>query len=145
MRPKFWSVLLYDQQFPRYHPFYNSPLTNMLNIKKKRTNKIAKNSKFHYSFNNFGNDPPQEYTWILGTKSGALFQRICHLKLFPPYGLMLTKRKKNWQKSKIWTFTILWTTVVETLPRSMFFWEWIWCVLSEEMSFETFAPIMVPC
>ncbi len=31
------------------------------------------NFKFHYSFNNFGRDHPQKYTWILGSKSGMFF------------------------------------------------------------------------
>ncbi len=39
------------------------------------------NFKFHNYFNNFGRDTPQEYTWILGSKSVAYFQRRCHLKL----------------------------------------------------------------
>ncbi len=46
LRPKFWSILLYDQRFPRYHTFYNSPLTTMLN-NQKRTKRFAKNFKEH--------------------------------------------------------------------------------------------------
>ena len=69
--------------------------------KKKKKNKIicqkSKIFKFHYSFNNFVRDPPQEYTWILGSKSGLLFQR-CRLKLLPPYGPMLTKTIKKMAK-----------------------------------------------
>ncbi len=50
--------LLYDQWFPRYRTFYNSPLTTMLNGQ-KRTKKMPKIQyfKFYYSFNNFGRDP----------------------------------------------------------------------------------------
>ena len=61
-----------------------------------------------------------------------------------PFTLMLNvhknnNNKKKWQKSKIWKFTVLWTTVVETiLEVCMIFWEWMWCVLSERMSFDFF-------
>ncbi len=62
--------------------------------KKNKTN-IAKDLKFqfHYSFINFGRDPPQEYTWILGSKSSMFFQRRCHLNFF--YSLMLKKTKQK--------------------------------------------------
>ena len=55
---------------------------------KKEQNNMPKiqNVKFLYSFNNFVRDLPQVYTWILGSKSGLLFQRRCRLKLLPPYG-----------------------------------------------------------
>ena len=35
-RPKFWSVSLHDQRFPRHRTFYHSPLTPILNIKKNK-------------------------------------------------------------------------------------------------------------
>ena len=58
VKPKIWSVLLYGQQFSRYRTFYSSPLTSMLNGKKKeKKNKCqkfkqrinAKNSNFQIS------------------------------------------------------------------------------------------------
>ncbi len=57
--------------------------------------------KFYYYFNNFGRDPPQEYTWILGSKSGAYFQRRWRLKLLLQYGptCMLAQTKKKICKS----------------------------------------------
>ncbi len=52
------------------------------------------------------------------------------------------KKKKNWQNPKIWNFAILYTTLVEILPRSMQeFLELICYVNSEEMSFEVFSSI----
>ncbi len=59
----FWSVSLYDQQFPRCRTLYNCPLIPMLNVQ--------------------------------------------------------NRTKTNCQKSKIWNFTNLYTTLVEILPRSM--------------------------
>ncbi len=107
LRPKFWSVSLYSQRFQRYRTCYHSPLTTMLYGQKKEPKNLPKiqNLKFHYSFNKFIRDPPQEYTWILASKSGVLFQRRCRLKFFLPYGPMLTKtKKKNHKKSKILNF-----------------------------------------
>ncbi len=71
----------YISQFPHWlhwPPFQQS---------KKEQKKIAKiqNLKFHNSFNNFGRDPPQEYTCILESKSGVFFQRRCALKLLLSY------------------------------------------------------------
>ncbi len=68
----------------------------MLNGQKRTKN--IQNFKFHYSFNDFGGDPPQEYTWILGSKSGVFFKRRCGLKLLPLYCHMLTKMKKKMAK-----------------------------------------------
>ncbi len=78
LRSKFWSVSLYEQWFPRYRTFYNSPLTAMLNVPKKNNKKKKKkkpkiqNSKFHNSLYNFGRHPSQEHAWIFGrnTKQG---------------------------------------------------------------------------
>ncbi len=76
LRPKCWSVSLYGQRFPTYRTFNHSPLTTMSNgqkkKKKKKNRKIWKNLEFQISllFNNFVRDPPQEYTWILRSKSG---------------------------------------------------------------------------
>ncbi len=46
------------------------------------------------------------------------FQSRCRLKLLLPYGPMLTETNKIGKNPKF-HFTILWTTLVETLPRSM--------------------------
>ncbi len=57
--------------------------------------------EFHYSFNKFDRDSPQEYIWILGSKSGVFFQRRCRLKLCPdlvPY--VNEDIKKNGKNSK---------------------------------------------
>ena len=43
---KFHSVLLYDQPFSRYHTFYNSPLTTMLNVH----NKCQKSTICNFTF-----------------------------------------------------------------------------------------------
>ena len=58
-------------------------------------------------------------------------------EIFLPYGPMLMKMKQiQKKKNNIENFTILWTTLVETLPNiCMNFEGWICCVLSE-MSFE---------
>ncbi len=45
-------------------------------------------------------------------------QTRCHLMFFLPYGPMLMKTKENWQKSKIWNFANLYTSLVETFPSS---------------------------
>ncbi len=41
-RSKFWSVLLYDQRFPRYHTFSHFPLTPMLNVPKIEQKNLPK-------------------------------------------------------------------------------------------------------
>ncbi len=69
-------LLLYDEPFSRPRTFYISSLTTMLN----------------------GRDPPQEYTWNLGSKSGVYFQRRCRLKLLIPYVPMLTGTEKKGRK-----------------------------------------------
>ncbi len=78
----------------------------MLNGQKKEQKILPKiqNFKFHYSLNNFGRDPPQEYPWILGSKSGVFFQRGCRLKLLLPYAPMLAKTKKKKKMAKIQNF-----------------------------------------
>ena len=62
------------------------------------------NFKFHYAFNKFGRDPPQEYTYIFGRKSGGSFQRTCRWKLLLPYDPMLTKQKKKCQQKSVWRY-----------------------------------------
>ena len=66
--PKFWSVSPYDRRFPRYHTFYKSTSTPILNAlkrappkKKKKKNKNIvkihvkiKNLNFHNSLHSFG-------------------------------------------------------------------------------------------
>ncbi len=50
------------------------------------------------SFNTFGRDPPQEYTWIWGSKSDVYFQMRYRLKLLLSYGPMLMKTKQKKKK-----------------------------------------------
>ncbi len=62
---------------------------------------------------------------FFGTRLVAHFQTRCRLKLFLPYGPMLTRTKNNWQKSKIFLKfrQSLYNALIETLPRSMHdFW-----------------------
>ncbi len=47
--PKFCFVLLYEQRFPWYSTFYNSPLTTMLNAPKKNKKNCKKKSKTEIS------------------------------------------------------------------------------------------------
>ncbi len=57
---------------------------------------------------------------------------------------MLAKTKNIWQKAKFKFHNSLSNLhVVEILLGNMHdFWEWIWSVFSEEMSFEIFSPIL---
>ena len=63
-----------------------------------------------------------------------------------PLTTMLTpppqkKKNKKCQKIQNFNFHYSFTTLIQTLPRSIhIFWEQIWCALSEEISFETFTP-----
>ncbi len=60
--------------------------------KKKKMPKIQ-NFKLHSSFNNFGIDPPREYTWILGEQIWCVLSKDTSFETFTPiYGPMLTKR-----------------------------------------------------
>ncbi len=59
----------------------------MLNGQKRTKRKIAKriqNFKFLYSFNNFGREPPQKYTWILGSKPGDFLNSLNNFGKDPP-------------------------------------------------------------
>ncbi len=58
----------------------------MLNIKKEQQQKktLPKIQNFTIILTTLV-DPHQEYKWILGRKSGGLFQRSCRLRLLPPY------------------------------------------------------------
>ena len=91
LRSKFWPVSLFDQRFPRYRTFYNSPLTTMLNSPKKN-------------------------------------KTIC-------------------QKSRVWNFTILYTTLVETVPRSMpeFFRSKCVVLFQTRCRLKFYFSHMVPC
>ena len=102
-----WNTYPWGPIFGPFHSmasgFEDLSFTTDFHVKqpKKEQNQNCQkiqNLKFHYSFNKFVRDPPQEYAWILGSKSGVLFQMRCHLKRLPPYGPMLTKTKKKWQK-----------------------------------------------
>ncbi len=77
-----------------------TPILSHVSENEKYLAKIQ-NFKFHNSLNNFGRDPPQEYAWFFGSASGAYFQRKCHLKFFVPYGPILTKTKKKFNKRSI--------------------------------------------
>ncbi len=59
LRSIFWSISLYDQRFPRYRTFYNSPLTTTLKVPKRTRKKLTKiqKLKFHNSLYNFGRGP----------------------------------------------------------------------------------------
>ena len=82
---KVLSVSLYDRWLQRYHTFYNSPLTTMLNIKKEQQNlpKIQ-NLKLHNSLYKFGRP-------FLGVCMNFWEQTCCALsdkmsfELFIPY------------------------------------------------------------
>ncbi len=73
------------------------------------------------------------------------FQDIAHV--FYPLTIVLNgPKKKRPNKIEISNFTILLTTLVETPRRDspgvyVSFWEQIWCILSEEMSFESVTSI----
>ena len=69
--------------------------------KKKEQKQSAKIWNFTILLTTLLETPPHEYTWILGSKSGGLFQRRCHLQLLPPYGPILTKTKKIGKNKKI--------------------------------------------
>ncbi len=87
-------------------------------------------------FNNFGRDPPQEYAWILGRKSGGFFQR-CRLKLLLPYGSILAKTK-NWQNFK---FHNSLNNFGRELPHVYAGFFWSESRVLSEMLFEDFSHI----
>ena len=161
---KFHSILLYGQPFLRYRIFlsqflfhfartavfkisqvYNSPLTNY-HIKLPQMNKkCPKNQISHFviPFNNCGRRPPQEDTGILRGQICCILSEEFQV-VFWNFTLIWSRVNENEkrQKSKIWSFPMLWTTFVGSLTRSIhIFRQWILCVLSEEMSFE----ILLPC
>ena len=103
------------------HILYNSLLTPVLNVPQKQTKKKAKKPKFKISqfFIQLWKRPSLGVCMNFG-------EQICcalsdKMSFFPPHGPMLTKtkKKKNWQKSKISNFANFYTTLVDTLPRSM--------------------------
>ena len=64
---------------------------------KNNKKKITKTSNFEFSQKK--NPFPQEYTYILGSKSGVLFHRKYSVwNFFLPYGPMLTKTKRKLTK-----------------------------------------------
>ncbi len=99
LRPKFCPFALRPTVSKISH-ILSFPIDYHVKRPKKEQNYLPKiqNFKFHYSFNNFVRDPPQEYTIILWSKSGVSFQRRCRLKLLPLYGPILTKMKKKMVK-----------------------------------------------
>ncbi len=83
-------------------------------------------SNFTILLATYGRDPPQGYSWILGSKSGVFFQREISFETFAPIWSHVTEiqtKRKKMAKSIMSNFTILWTTFVEILPGSMYdFW-----------------------
>ena len=98
MRSKFWSVSLYDQGFPRYCTFYNTPLTNMLNVPPPKKKPKIQNLKFHNSLYNFGRDPSWEYAWFFWSKSVLHFQTRCRLRVFSPIWSHVNENEEKWAK-----------------------------------------------
>ncbi len=90
---------VYNQSFSRSCIFYTSP--NHRHVKKlqieERLPKIH-NLKSHNSFNNFGRDPPYEYTWCLESGSRVYFQGKCCLKV---YFNMVPCQRKRIKKGKM--------------------------------------------
>ena len=125
MRPKFWSVSLYDQWFPRYHTFYNSALTTMLNDQKKKTEQKCQKFKISYFsilWTTLIETLPRRIHEFLGTNLVCSFRGDVVWNFYSHVGPMLAKTKNICQKSKISNFTILATNLeqlVETLLRSM--------------------------
>ena len=70
----------------------------MLNEKQLNLPKIQK-LKFYCSFNNFGRDPPQEYPWILRSKSGVLSEEMS-FETFTPIWCHASKNEKKKKNSK---------------------------------------------
>ena len=143
MRSKFWSVSLHDQRFPRYRTFYDSPLTP-----KKEQQNCQKSKIWNFTIYTTLVEPlPRSMHGFGGANLLCTFRQdedvvwnfFSHMV---PCERKWKKKKKKWQKSKIWNFASLYTTLEETLSRIMHeFFEWICYVISEEMSFEVFSPI----
>ncbi len=100
-------------------------LTKTNNIPEKSKTQNFKNSKQYFCLDHW--EENSEKFWM---DSNVICGWFSVLIFWRPTGPMLTKtkkkkkkKKKNWQKSKISNFTILWTTLVESLPWSMHdFW-----------------------
>ncbi len=116
LRYKFLSVSLYALPFPRYKVVNmvknwkctEWPQTELEHLTAKSTLCTVNTYPWGPNFGPF-----------CSTASG--FEDIAHFN-HSPLTTMLNgqkKNKKNCQKSKIWNFTILLTTLLETLPRSI--------------------------
>ena len=80
--------------------------------------KIAINPKFEISHTTLVETLPRSMQEFLEQICCALSDKMS-FELFSPIWSHVNEKKKKWQKSKIWIFANLYTTVVETLPRSM--------------------------
>ena len=81
-RPKFWSVLLYDQRFSRCHTFYNSPFTPMPHLLLPPPQKVQKKcQKIQYFI-----QLPMSMHEFLGANLLCTFRQDVALKFFLPYG-----------------------------------------------------------
>ena len=77
----------------------------------------VQNFKFHNAFNNFGRDTFQEYTWILGSKSGVILSEEMSFETFIPTRPHVNENEEK--LAKIQNFTILWTSLAETSTTRM--------------------------
>ena len=98
LRPKFWSVSLYHQRFPRYRTFYNFLLTT----KKKNETicQIFNFSNFTLPLTNFGRPPPLAVHMNFGEQIWCVLSKEMPFETFTSYGPMLTKTNKKCQNLK---------------------------------------------
>ena len=80
-----WCVLSEETSFETFTPIWS-------HVNENET-KIAKNSKFHYSFKTLAETLPRSMH-VFGSESDVYFQRS-RLKCFLPYCPMLTKTNKR--------------------------------------------------
>ncbi len=139
--PNFWSVSFYDQRFPRYRTCYNYPFTTILNAPppKKKKKRRRKKSQFHYSFNLVETLPSSKHEFwgpnlVCSSRGDVVGNFYIH---------MVPCQRKRKKKAKIQNLKFhksLHNFCTDPSYRSIhdFFGEWIWCILSEEMSLEIF-------
>ncbi len=141
--PNFWCVLLCSQPFTRHHTFSYSSLTTLLNGQKKKkktkTKKhLAKNSNFTILLTTLLETLPKNIHEFGGASLVCSFIGNVVWKVTPVWSHASENEKKNGKNSK---FEIS-NNFGRDTPGSMHdFWEWIWCVLSGEMSFANFTPL----
>ena len=116
--------------------------------RKKRTKEIAKNPKFKISqfFIQLWLPLTRSMHDFLGANLFCVFRQDVFEVFSPIWSHVNENEKKKWQKSKIWNFTILWATLVETLPRSMhdFLGVNVMCTFRGDVVWNFFSH-MVPC